>query len=86
MSIEQWRSAWQQLIAPGSPFEVVTPEQGPRHFRQAPSNLLQAIEVGRQYGDREFVVWEQQRLTFAQFFQQVDRLAGQLAHSPALGR
>lgn len=79
MSIEQWRSAWQQLIAPGSPFEVVTPEQGPRHFRLAPSNLLEAIEVGRQYGDREFVVWEQQRLTFTQFFQQVDRLAGQLA-------
>lgn len=79
MSIEQWRSAWQQLIAPGSPFEVVTPEQGPRHFRQAPSNLLEAIEVGRQYGDREFVVWEQQRLTFAEFFQQVDRMAGQLA-------
>ncbi|MNF45395.1 Long-chain-fatty-acid--CoA ligase FadD13 [compost metagenome] len=79
MKLEQWQGAWQQLIAPGSPFEVVTPsEGGPRYFRNAPGNLLEAIEVGRQHGEREFVLWEQQRLTFNDFFDQVDRLAGQL--------
>jgi long-chain acyl-CoA synthetase len=80
MQFEQWQSAWQQLIAPGSPFEVVTPAEGPRYFRQAPENLWAAIHVGRQFGEREFLVWEQQRLTFDQYFQQVDRLAGQLTH------
>ncbi|UVE17467.1 acyl--CoA ligase [Pseudomonas sp. LS44] len=79
MKIEQWQSAWQQLTAPGAPFEVVTPaDGGPAYFRNAAANLLEAVEVGRQHGDREFLVWDQQRLTFAEFFAQVDRLAGQL--------
>ncbi|AYC34023.1 long-chain fatty acid--CoA ligase [Pseudomonas cavernae] len=79
MKLEQWQSAWQQLIAPGAPFEVVTPaEGGPAYFRNAAANLLEAIDVARQHGDREFLVWEQQRLTFTEFFAQVDRLAGQL--------
>jgi len=80
MKLEQWRNAWQQLIGPGSPYEVVSsPDAGLRYFRHAPANLLEAIEAGRGHGEREFLVWEQQRLSFAGFFQQVDRLAGQLA-------
>lgn len=80
MKLEQWRNAWQQLIGPGSPFEVVSsPNDGLRYFRHAPANLLEAIDAGRAHGEREFLVWEQQRLTFAGFFDQVDRLAAQLA-------
>jgi acyl-CoA synthetase (AMP-forming)/AMP-acid ligase II len=80
MKVEQWRSAWQQLIAQGSPFEVVTPADGsPRYFRHAAENLWAAIEAGRVHGAREFLIWEQQRLTFDEFFEAVDRLAGQLA-------
>ena len=80
MSIEQWRQAWQQLTAPGSPFEVITPADGsPRYFRHAARNLVQVIDAGRVHGDKEFVVWQQQRLTFAAFFEAVDRLAGQLS-------
>ncbi|QHG65586.1 class I adenylate-forming enzyme family protein [Pseudomonas putida] len=80
MSIDHWRHAWAQLIAPGSPFEVMAPaEGGPRHFRHAPRNLLQVIDAARVHGDKEFVVWQQQRLSFAEYFDAVDRLAGQLA-------
>ncbi|MBA1204988.1 acyl--CoA ligase [Pseudomonas capeferrum] len=80
MSIERWRQAWQQLIAPGSPFEVITPaDGGPRYFRHAARNLLQVIDAGRVHGEKEFVVWQQQRLTFAAYYDAVDRLAGQLA-------
>ncbi|WP_136476220.1 class I adenylate-forming enzyme family protein [Pseudomonas sp. DG56-2] len=80
MKLEQWRNAWQQLIGPGSPFEVVTPpDSSPRYFRHACANLLEAIDAGRVHGEREFLIWEQQRLTFADFFDQVDRLAGQLS-------
>ncbi|VVP86860.1 Long-chain-fatty-acid--CoA ligase FadD13 [Pseudomonas fluorescens] len=79
MSIERWQTVWRQLIAPGSPFEVVTPDDGaPRYFRHAPHDLLQVIDAGRAHGDREFLVWQAQRLTFNQFFDQVDRLAGQM--------
>ncbi|MEG0858704.1 MAG: class I adenylate-forming enzyme family protein [Pseudomonas sp.] len=80
MTEQRWHSAWAQLIAPGSPFEVVTPADGsPRYFRHTAANLLQAIDAGRVHGDREFLVWQDQRLTFAQYFDQVDRLAGQLS-------
>lgn len=79
MSIERWQTAWRQLIAPGSPFEVVTPDDGaPRYFRHAPHDLLQVIDAGRVHGDREFLMWQSQRLTFNQYFDQVDRLAGQM--------
>ena len=79
MSIERWQTAWRQLIAPGSPFEVVTPDTGaPRYFRHAPQDLLQVLDAGRDHGDREFLVWQSQRLTFNQYYDQVDRLAGQM--------
>ena len=79
MKLEQWQSAWQQLVGVGSPFEVVTPpEGGPKYFRHTAASVWAAIDSGRVHADREFLVWEQQRLTFSQFFDQVDRLAGQL--------
>lgn len=79
MSIERWQTAWQQLIAPGSPFEVVSPaEGGARFFRHTAYNLVEAIDAGRVHGEREFLVWQAQRLTFAEYFDQVDRLAGQM--------
>lgn len=79
MSIERWQTAWRQLIAPGSPFEVVTPDDGaPRYFRHAAQDLLQVLDAGRVHGDREFLVWQSQRLTFNQYYDQVDRLAGQM--------
>ena len=79
MSIERWQTAWRQLIAPGAPFEVVTSDDGaPRYFRHAARDLTQVFDAGRVHGDREFLVWQAQRLTFNQFFDQVDRLAGQM--------
>lgn len=79
MSIEQWRSAWTQLIGEGSPFEVITPaDGGPRQFRHAPATLQAVIDAGRVHGEREFLVWQDQRLSFARYFDQVDRLAGQM--------
>ncbi|RWU21119.1 acyl-CoA synthetase [Pseudomonas alkylphenolica] len=79
MSIERWQTAWRQLIAPGAPFEVVTPDDGtPRYFRHAAHDMLQVIDAGRVHGDREFLVWQSQRLTFNQYYDQVDRLAGQM--------
>jgi long-chain acyl-CoA synthetase len=79
MSIERWQTAWRQLIAPGAPFEVMTPEDGgARYFRHAAHDLLEVIDAGRVHGDREFLIWQSQRLTFKQYFDQVDRLAEQM--------
>ena len=85
MTEQRWHSAWAQLVAPGSPFEVETPvEGGPRYFRHIAPDLISALEAGRVHGDREFLVWQDQRLTFGQYFEQVDRLAWQLSDTLAL--
>ncbi|MDF2487896.1 MAG: acyl-CoA synthetase [Pseudomonas sp.] len=85
MTEQRWHSAWAQLVAPGSPFEVETPvEGGPRYFRHTAPDLISALEAGRVHGDREFLVWQDQRLTFGQYFEQVDRLAWQLSDTLAL--
>ncbi|MHC8318700.1 class I adenylate-forming enzyme family protein [Pseudomonas sp. LB3P31] len=79
MSIERWQTAWRDLIAPGAPFEMVTPDDGqPRYFRHAAHDLLQVLDAGRVHGEREFLVWQTQRLTFNQYYEQVDRLAEQM--------
>lgn len=85
MTEQRWHSAWAQLVAPGSPFEVETPVEGsPRYFRHTAPDLISALEAGRVHGDREFLVWQDQRLTFGQYFEQVDRLAWQLSDTLAL--
>ncbi|WP_455231440.1 class I adenylate-forming enzyme family protein [Geopseudomonas aromaticivorans] len=79
MTVENWQAAWRQLSGPGSPYEVISDgDGGPRYFRNAQPDLLTALNAGRAHGEREFVVWEGERLTFAEFFAQVDRLAAQL--------
>ncbi len=79
MTVQNWQAAWRQLSGPGSPYEVVSDgDSGPRYFRNAQPDVLTALNAGRAHGEREFVVWEDQRLTFAEFFAQVDRLAAQL--------
>ena len=69
----------EEWLHTSKPFEVQTPaDGGPKYFRHTAASVWAAIDSGRIHGDREFLVWEQQRLTFSQFFDQVDRLAGQL--------
>jgi long-chain acyl-CoA synthetase len=79
--IQQWQGAWQQLIAPGAPFEVVASEEGTRHFRNAPANLVEAVQAGRSFAERPFLVWQDQRLSYAEFYQAVDRLTARLVRT-----
>lgn len=79
MSLSQWRSAWERLLAQGAPFELTASADGrTREFRQAPRTLQEVIDAGRVHGEREFLVWQEQRLSFADYFEQVERLAGQM--------
>ena len=48
MSLSQWRTAWDQLLAAGAPFEMITPaDGGPRQFRHAQRTLQEVIDAGR---------------------------------------
>jgi len=84
--IAQWHAIWQQLTGSGAPFEVVTPTQGPRYFVNAPMDLVSALQAGRQYGERPFLLWQDQRWSYAEFYAAADQLAAQLVRRMGIER
>lgn len=50
-----------------------------RVFRNAASNMIELLAPARKFGEREFVVLQQQRWTFARLFAEADALAAELA-------
>ena len=46
-------------------------------FANAPSDLVQLLQAGRAHGDKTFIVYEDRRLSFDDFFRQADILASQ---------
>ncbi len=60
-----------QLTAPGQAFETSVAEIGSvemRVWRNAPPSLRQVLESSRRFGERDFLVYGQQRQTFAEHF------------------
>jgi len=47
-------------------------------FASAPADLVQLLQAGRAHGDKTFLVYEGRRLSFDEFFHQVDTLGAQL--------
>lgn len=70
-----------QLLGPGAPFELEAVQhlgQTVRAYKKAFTSLPELINAGRAHGEREFIVYGEQRWSFARFFAAVDALAGQL--------
>jgi long-chain acyl-CoA synthetase len=77
----------EQLISEGAPFELETVQhlgQTVRAYKKAFTSLPDLLNAGRTHGEREFIVYGDQRWTFNRFFTTVDALAGQLQHSHGL--
>lgn len=71
-----------QLQASGAPFEIAEIELNGtacRVFRRAPATLNQVFAAARQFPDKEFIVYNEQRLTYAQVFAQAAALADTIA-------
>jgi long-chain acyl-CoA synthetase len=71
----------ERLTAPGERFEMETVEiRGipTRTWKNAPPNLRALMALARGYGEREFVIYEDERVTFAAFHRAVAKLAGEL--------
>ena len=49
-----------------------------RLYKSAPANMVELINAGRAHGDKEFLIYEDERITFDEYFRQVDALAHQL--------
>ncbi|MBT8138782.1 MAG: acyl--CoA ligase [Gammaproteobacteria bacterium] len=74
-----YETALEQLTTqPGSPFEIGRRDiNGVSYkvFLNAPGDIPALIAPAREFGDQEFLVYEGERWSFADFFEQVDRLA-----------
>ncbi len=73
--------ATDRLTGPGGEFEIAeVPIRGvpTKVFTTAPPTLVHTLEASRQYGDRTFVVYEDDRWTFAEHYAIVARLAHRL--------
>jgi len=73
-----WDEAVVQITGPGSPFELVDGEvdgQKLRVFKNLPSSLRLVFEGARARGDEIFLVYEDERLSFAEVMTRVDALA-----------
>jgi steroid-24-oyl-CoA synthetase len=77
------------LTGPGGPFEIVDTQIGDvsmRVYESAPPSLMSILESSRGYGDREFLVFEHDRVTFSDHYGIVAALASWLAGERGIGK
>jgi acyl-CoA synthetase (AMP-forming)/AMP-acid ligase II len=79
--IEQYKEAWDELTAPGAQFATTTIEvRGVpiKVFETALPSMRSVWEMARGYGDRDYVVYEDERYTFAEADAIIRALAARL--------
>lgn len=76
--LDQWRTYNQQLLSAQSPFALAEDGQGRKHFVNAPATLIEAIQSGRRHADAPFLLWREQRYSFAQFYAAADQMTAAL--------
>jgi long-chain acyl-CoA synthetase len=78
-----------EITAEGGIFEletVVLDGCSYQAYKHAPKTLVDVFQGARAHGDLEFIVYEGQRYTYAEFFKQVDALAAALQSDYAIGK
>ena len=82
MHYRELKEAWAELTAPGAPFEVVEiPVRGAmiRTFKAAPPSVRELWLSTAQFSDRDYIVYQDDRLTYGQAHAQVNAIAAWLA-------
>jgi long-chain acyl-CoA synthetase len=78
---QEYKSAWAALIAPGADFEITTTSVNGvniRTYANAVPNLRDAWAATAAYADREYLVYENERLTYAEAHEHVNSLGNWL--------
>ena len=78
MHYAELKKAWGELTAPGAPFEIqeVQVRGSPlRAYKNAPPNVRGLWLSTAAYGDREYLVYQDERITYAKAHQQVNAVA-----------
>ncbi|MEA3183753.1 MAG: steroid-24-oyl-CoA synthetase, partial [Ilumatobacteraceae bacterium] len=81
-----WEEAVARVGGPGSPFEIVEDERGDRRYKHAPPNLRSLFDIARLGGDAIFLVYEDERISFNDFFASVDALGAALVNRYGITR
>ena len=77
------------LTGPGQPFELETIERRGvplRVFKQAPASMRDVLASTRGHGDRDFLVYQGERITFSEHLGLVAGLAAWLAEEHGVGK
>ncbi len=85
---EHYHAARQQLLSPGSPFEVHTIEvRGVpiKAFKAAPATLRDVWLTTAPHSDKDYIVYEDERFTYGDIQAQVRSLAHVLHHTHGVG-
>ena len=75
---QELRDAWEQLTAPGGRFEIVEVEvrgQQLRAYKQAPPTLREFWMMSAAHGDKDYLVYEDERISYAEAHRQVAQIA-----------
>ncbi len=87
--IEHFKEAWNELIAPGGGFAMVETEvRGVpmRVFEQGPADMRAVWEMATFHGDKDYIVYEDERYTFTETAALVRALAHHLVTDHGVGR
>ena len=63
-----------QLTTPGAPYELAGSDEAGHYYAKAPANLVEALSVARQHGDREFLIYEGERRSFNDLMDEADAI------------
>lgn len=86
--IEHFNEAWNELTAAGAPFamtEIEVRGNPMRVFDSAPPSMRSIWELAAFHGDKTYVVYEDERFTYAEIDAQVRALAGLLRDEHGVG-
>ncbi len=81
LTAQQIQEKKAQITGPGAFFEVEDARVEGRIYRRykhAANTLVEVFQNGRNHGDLEFLVYREQRLTYADFYREVDAVAAAL--------
>ena len=80
--MEDLQQAWQQLTAPGAPFAWSVRDVGGlpmRTYDTAPASLRAVWELSRAHGDKDYLLYRDERISYAQAHEKVASVAAYLA-------
>ncbi len=82
MHYKELKAAWAELTAPGAPFEIGTIEvrgEPMRVYKNAPPNVRALWLSTAAFAERDYLVYQDERMTYGEAHAKVNAIAGWLA-------